>query len=109
MIINDIDEYISESEKQVNLQIKGTIHYAPAIQNMPNNSQILYRLWPLCLNGDGSWGDYAFYHYYGLENVICDNSVDLSTAEFPILKESIYHTVRGKDDFILIELKEKND
>jgi hypothetical protein len=51
------------------------------------------------------WGWYGFYNYYGLKNVVQDDDIDLTTYDLPVIEDHMYHTIRGKDNYILIELK----
>lgn len=51
---------------------------------------------------EGIWG---FYQYYDLKNVTRDPSVDLTAYDLPVLEEHMFHVIRGKDNYILIELK----
>lgn len=101
--LNDMDVFLSD--RPVVVQISGTIGYSPVISNMPQNYYVLDRLIPITFQGGWQWGQAGFYWYYGLKNVIRDPSVDLTTYELPVLEDKMYHTIRGRDNYILIELK----
>lgn len=104
IVINDIDELLVKEENPVNVQFIGTIGCTPAIRNMPQNYQMLNRLIPVIVGSSG-WNNYRFYHYYGLENVYSDKSVDMESLDLPVMSDSIYHTIKGDKDMLLIELK----
>jgi hypothetical protein len=101
--LNDLEVFAGG--ESVTVQIDGTIGYAPAIENMPQDYQLLNRLIPVTFRGDWSWGEYGFYNYYKTENVVWDKNIDLTTYDLPVIEEHMYHTIRGKDNYILIELK----
>jgi hypothetical protein len=72
---------------------------------MPQNYQMLNRLVPITFRENWDWGEFGFFNYYGLKNVVLDEDIDLTTYDLPIIEEHMYHTIRGKDNYILIELK----
>ncbi len=101
--MNDMEVFLSEEPMVV--RITGIIGYSPVIQNMPQNYNILNRLGPLTFHGSWWWGQADFYQYYDLKNAAEDPSVDLTTYDLPVLEEHMYHVIRGKDTYMLIELK----
>ena len=106
-VIDDLDETgVLASKDTKTVQITGSIGMAPGIETMRQDCQILNRLVPVVF-GDSSWiwGRYGFDHYYGLDNIKWDPSADLRELELPIMRESIYHTIRADSDYVLIELK----
>jgi hypothetical protein len=101
--LNDLEVFTTG--EPVTVQIAGSIGYAPVIDNMPQNYQMLNRLIPKNFRESWKWGQYKFYNYYELKNVVWDRSIDLTTYDLPVIEEHMYHTIRGKDNYILIELK----
>ena len=101
--MNDMEVFLSEEPMVV--RITGIIGYSPVIQNMPQNYNILNRLVPITFQGGWWWGQADFYQYYDLKNAAEDPSVDLTTYDLPVLEEHMYHVIRGKDTYMLIELK----
>lgn len=101
--MNDMEVFLSEEPMVV--RITGIIGYSPVIQNMPQNYNILNRPVPITFQGGWWWGQAGFYQYYDLKNVAGDPSVDLTTYDLPVLEEHMYHAIRGKDTYMLIELK----
>jgi hypothetical protein len=101
--LNDLEVFTTG--EQVTVQISGSIGYSPVIDNMPQNYQMLNRLIPITFRENWTWGLFGFYNYYGLKNVVWDDSIDLTTYDLPVIEEHMYHTIRGRDNYILVELK----
>ncbi len=99
----------SPEEGEKTVQIAGSIGFAPVINHMPIYYQsLLHRLVPVLFQEEWDWGIYQFYNYYGLRNVRLDRTVDLTEMNLPVLKDTMYHTIRGKGNNVLIELKPSN-
>lgn len=95
-----------EDASDITMQIEGSIGYAQSIRNMPQDYQMLNRLVPITFCEEWSWGRYGFSYYYGLHNIKWDDSIDLTTYDLPVLEDNIYHTIKGNEKYILLELKE---
>lgn len=108
-VIDDLDEAgVFESEGTKTVQISGTIGYAPGVYAMRQDCQIMYHLIPVMFQDSSwGWGRFGFENYYGLPKIewASDNGLDLQEMNLPILKNSIYHTIRADSEHILIELK----
>lgn len=106
MVIEDLNDMeLFLEEEPVVVQITGSIGYSPVIRNMPSDGGILYRLVPVTFRGNWWWGQAGFYQYYGLKNVTRDPGINLTTWELPVLEDHMYHTIKGTDHYILVELK----
>lgn len=101
--LNALDAFLSDEEK--NVQIAGTIGYAPELAGLMDRYGALKRLVPVTFRADWDWGSYQFYHYYGLKNVVPDASVDLREQNLPVIRDTMYFTLRGEGNDILVELK----
>lgn len=101
--LNDMEEFLGD--EPVTVQISGSIGFAPAVKRMVSNSGVLGRLVPVTFMGHWGWGQKGFYGYYGLKNVIQDSSVELTEYNLPLIKDGIYHTIYGKDNYVLVQLK----
>ena len=101
--LNDMEVFLGE--KPVVVQIAGSIGQSPVIRPMNKKYNILNRLIPITFRESWSWGQKQFFGYYGLKNVIRDTSIDLTTYELPVIKDTMYHTISGKDQYVLIRLK----
>ncbi len=90
------------SGEPVTVQFSGSFGYSPLlVVNVPQNYQMLQRI----ASGATFFYRHEFFNYYGLKNVVQDKSIDLTTYELPVIKDTMYHTIKGKDNYILIELK----
>ncbi len=101
--LNNMDVFLEE--QPVVVQISGTIGQSPILKGMPQNYSMLNRLVPITFRQNWEWGVMEFYSYYGLKNVIKDTQIDLRTYDLPVLTERMYYTIRGRDNYILVELK----
>jgi len=101
--LNDLEVFTTNTKK--NVQISGTIGHSPILINMFEEYNILRRLVPVQFRGNWNWGKYYFYNYFNLKNVKEDLTKNLKNYNLPILKETMYHTIRGNNNNILIELK----
>ena len=106
LVIQDLEDLnILNEDKDIKLQILGTIPLAPSIRNMPQTYKILNRLIPTTFRGDWFWGTYKFYNYYDLKNITKSKNSGLKNKDLPILKDNIYHTIKGDDKDVIVELK----
>lgn len=101
--LNEIMNGMSQDSKEV--QIIGSIGYAPAIRNMPQDYQMLNRLIPITFIEGWHWGAYGFLNYYGLQNVTMNLGSDFPDLDLPLLKDTSMYTIKGDDTYILVELK----
>lgn len=99
-----VEAYYTCAEPTVH--IEGSAGYAIAVENSAAGCGILKRLVPLYLYGDNTWGVRKFQAYYGLTLKYDDKySGDGDYTAWPVLDESAYHTIYGKDGYFVIELK----
>lgn len=101
--LNNLDICTTDTVKTV--QLSGNIGKSPVINNIPGNYKILNRLVPSTFGESWYWNQYYFFHYFGLKNIKKDPSVDLTTLDLPVLQDTMYHRLRGNNQYILIELK----
>lgn len=105
LVIDDLkspDIVPLDGEKTI--QIVGTIGHAPSLLAMPQDYQILNRLVPVTFCENWWWGQYGIQNYYGLRNLKWETT-DFRPEEFPVLADSIYHTIRGDGEHLFIVLK----
>ena len=106
LIIQDLNEIdILKTNKIKNIQISGTIGRAPIVKNMIKDFPVLQRLTASKISSYGGWGQYYLFNYFGIKNIKVDPKIDLKEYDLPILKDTMYHTIRGNDKNILIEVK----
>ena len=104
LVIEDLNDLeIAKSDKNKWIQISGSIGQAPILRNMPKDYNILNRLVPILFQGNWIWGEYYFYNYFNLRNVTLVRGIDMTNL--PVLKDSMYHTIKGDDTHIFIILK----
>lgn len=105
-VVEDLSELdVMKTDADKKIQVVGTIGYAPVIRNMPQDYNMLKRLIPVQFRENWTWGSYQLLRYYGLKNLKGSLSTDLKDAGLPMLKETMYHTIRGNEQNILVELK----
>lgn len=93
----------ADSSKLV--RITGSIGYAPAIENMPQDYQMLNRLVPVTFSDSTwYWGGFGFENYYGLENITITDSNERMNEDLPLIADNVLHTIRGDDEYIWIDL-----
>lgn len=107
-VIDDLDELdMLDEENPKVYQIDGNIGYAPEIRHMPQDYKMLNRLVPITFGDSSSyWGGYSFSNYYGIKNLIWDYELDLGDLDLPLMKDSIYHSIYGNEEYVRIVIKE---
>ena len=106
LVIADLQEMAEfQSGEPVTVQLAGSIGQAPVVKNTARNCPMLNRLVPETFAGGDDLTQYGFYSYYDLRNVVWNPDIDLREMDLTILKDTMYHTIRGEDGYILVELK----
>ena len=106
LVIEELNEMNQLTQGNVkNVQIAGSIGYAPSLTGVMQRYGILSRLIPVTFREEWHWGGYKFYNYYGLKNIRHDSSVDLKTCNLPVIKDTMFFTLKGSGDNYLVELK----
>lgn len=104
--IDDLKTLNLLNEQPIYVQVTGSIGYAPSLRNIPAYYQMLNRLIPITFqNSSNSWGIYGFHNYYNLKNIVLTNE-NLTDQNLPILLDNVFETIYGKENIILIHLKE---
>jgi hypothetical protein len=98
---------IMDSEDHISVQITGTVGH-------PDHLNKLFEEWPLLDKlvsiqlSDSSWywGGFELLYFYGMNDLLIDSGgIDLTQSDLPVLIDNPYHTIRGNDQYLLIELK----
>lgn len=106
MVMEDLNELDAFAGKEkVLLRLEGSIGVTPILGNIPGDYEILDRLVPETFAGGDDLTEYRFYCYYGLDDIAENGSSEECTPDMPILKDGIFHTIRGEENRILIQLK----
>ena len=105
-VINDLDDLeVCQTGQPVLLRLTGGIGQTPIMDNMPQNYNILNRLVPESFAGGDDLSEYRFSTYYGIQSVIHTGGYEECSADMPVIKDGIFHTIRGEENRILVELK----
>lgn len=105
-VVNDLGALdIVNSGRKITLQLSGSIGKSSVINHMPQSYQILNRLLPESFAGGMYWNGCYFYDYFGLKNIERNDEIDLTTYNLPVLSNTMYHTIKGDENYILILLK----
>ena len=104
--IDDLTESgILEEPGEKTLRVTGTIGYAPAIRNMPQDYQILNRLVPIAFQDSAwYWGTYGFTNYYGLPYIPVVMEGNYQDMGLPVLVQNSFHTIASDGEHIWIHL-----
>lgn len=102
--LGDCEALSTDNEKIVKLS--GDIGQSPVVQNMSYRYPMLNRLIPETFNGLGSdWANYYFFNYFGMKHFTKDQEIDMESMDLPVVKDTMYHTIRSDGSNVLIELK----
>lgn len=99
--LNDLEIMNTGGQKEV--RIEGDIGPCPVVAGMAEVYPLLSRITFTGLS-EGYWGGYYLYHYFNIPDIT--GITDGSRAEdLPVLKDTMYHTIRGNESSIVISLK----
>ena len=105
--LNSLDIMVDSGKKE--MQLTGSIGHAPVVKNMAGHNRMIKRLVPTQFQARMRPEEWKFFHYYGFKKVNWNwckkTGEDFRQLNLPILKDTMYHTIRGKDGCILVELK----
>ena len=112
LVLQDLNDLpLMNNGKLKAVAVHGDVGYAPVIERIPRNQGILFRLIPT-LFSENDWGENYFYCFYGINDIAMleDGSyvldqMDITKLDLPVLKDTMFHTIRGNDDYIVIDLK----
>ena len=112
LVLQDLSELPVPTDGSYKVvSFNGDIGLAPVIKGIPNNQCILSRLVPTLFSGN-NWGENYFYSFYGVKNIamledgshILDET-DITKLDLPVIKDTMFHTIRGNDECMVIDLK----
>lgn len=113
LLVSDLNALeMMNTEEVKEIRIVGDIGYSPVITRMAEDYPILNRAafsgegdGLICSGlGEGIWGGYYFYHYLNLPNIKSASGGE-DNQNLPVVKDTMYHTIRGSGSSIVIELK----
>ncbi|MCR5763176.1 MAG: hypothetical protein K6G00_07340, partial [Treponema sp.] len=106
--LNGIDEFSNANKK--NLQIKGSMGYSPRVIPVLNQFKSLKRT-IYYFTGSDIISELYFRDYFDLRNLDWDyeseirDFTSLYDIDLPVIKDTMYHTIKGDGINYLIELK----
>lgn len=103
--IADLNDISQLADTPTVVSVRGTIGYSPIIENMSQDYNMLRRLVPVNFSGTWLWGEYGFHTYYGMKNVVWIENLDEDENQYPLLKDTMFHTLRGDSEMIFVVLK----
>ena len=106
LVLSDLNELeLAKTSTIKKVQIIGNIGYSPVILNMPEDFAMLERLVPLTFGGENVWYQASFFYYSNLKNMIPIPSNEKIPPNLPLLKDTMFHEIRGNEEYICISLK----
>ena len=106
MIISDLNEILAKADTGVkNIKVSGEVGLAPVLDHMPEREyRIVYRLLKPSYGTGVPWVAFNVY-VAGLTNLSYDERLDLTKLDLPVIKDTVYYTIKGDEKNISIELK----
>lgn len=106
LVLSDVNEILAEKETETKIKITGNIGDTPVLRNVPKQDQILRRLIPSTFGGNWIWSETYFFDYTGLKHVRKEDGDELLKMNLPVIKETMFHTIRGEGEYMVIELRD---
>lgn len=107
-VLSDIKDLETiKGEQKITVQIVGSIGH-------PDQLESVFEEWPLLdalvtvqlSDSSWYWGDYELLYYSGMNDILVgSDGLDLTQFDLPVLIDHTYHTIRGNENYLLIELK----
>ena len=102
--LNDLDEFNNDELKVI--KFKGNIGLSQVIENIPrSNYTMLDNLIPKPFGEDDILSTTGFYYFYNIPNIVRYDYATVLDDDMPLLKDTVYHTIRGDGVCFVIELK----
>jgi len=115
ILLHDLSSiYSIQNEKDIPIQLKNSIDYAPSIKNISKHYPIIERLVPKRLAEVSFWDNYYYlehfhYSHFYLANIPLnapiDKYIDFNSLNLPVVLDSYYHTIQSDGTRILVVLK----
>lgn len=101
--LNSLEVMNSDDVKSIS--VVGNIGYSPVIKNMAEDYPILSREGMISAGlGEGIWNSYYLYNYLNIPNIE-GGDIDNQDRDLPVIKDTMYHTIKGNGNRIVVELK----
>ena len=104
-VLDNLEVMKKGGEKKV--QLTGTFGTSPAVLDMEKGRGILKRLIP-SPKADYQWTKYYFTGYFGIPEIVAaPKKTDLTAMDLPVLADTVFCTVSGNEEYLLIDIKEQ--
>lgn len=116
LVLQDLNELPLMNNGHLKVvSINGDIGYSPVVDRIPDNQGVLSRLVPTLFSGE-VWGENYFYCFYGVKDIVMleDGSyvldkMDIAELDLPVIKDTMFHTIRGNHQYIVVDLKDSGN
>ncbi len=109
MVIQDLNEMsIMQNKSEKIIQVDGQIEFSPIIKNMPEEEyRILRRLLNPSFGKQVPWMAYQITNELGDMGLVWNEEagVDLTEKELPMLKDTVFYSIYGNKEAILVKFK----
>lgn len=106
--LNDCEFMLTDTPKIAKLS--GDTVRSRVITSIARQYPVIDRLVPVTLSGDWNWawGQAYFFHYFGLKKIDWNmyKDMDMKSMDLPVVKDTMYHTIKSDGTYLLIELKD---
>lgn len=112
LVLSDLNDLPVMNNGQIKVvTISGDIGLAPVVEKIPDNQGVLNKMIPT-LFSEEPWGENGLYCYEGMKDVVMleDASFildqqDITQLDLPVVKDTMYHTIRSNGQYVVIDLK----
>ena len=108
LLINDINNLDIKNEKILKIDIEGTVGRSKKIDGIVDKLPVFNKLLPTTLGDNNSILQvYEIATYYDIPNVEFNTLTKnkISDKEMELVKETRYHSIYQKDNYVLVKLK----
>ena len=115
VLLQDLNALFPDKDAdKINIQLKNTIGYAPAVRNAGKHNPVIYKLVPQMLMEDEPWANYYYLVYFNyapfstanitLTKKDSEPYIDFNTLDLPVVLKTYYHTIKSDGKRVLVEL-----
>jgi len=115
VLLQDLSALFPDKDvDKINIQLKNTIGYSPAVRNAGKHNPVIYKLVPQMLMEDEPWANYYYLVYFNYAPFSTANItltkkdgepyIDFNTLDLPVVLKTYYHTIKSDGKRVLVEL-----
>jgi hypothetical protein len=106
LLLSDLSSSLPpEPDQDYSIKIINSIKSSPLVKNVGANDPIIWKLVPVNLRGDWTFGYYYMANYYNFNLTYEVNSEIADIETMPVIFDSFYHTIKLRDEQIVVILK----